>query len=185
MPKGLDLASLKQREQCNLNSVARARADGRRSWLIRGTMKSAGELSGDGASVSNPGSGVVSSPPALAMPASTKSPVVGGGKSRIVRLRDHPLMTRKSGTVGWPPLWKCVGNDRGVVQGEVGMLEDVSMHDSIEDKIFIAMSHMSEKYIAVLVFDDGMFAKQIYSLFVQQIGRSIREIGDLDLSHLL
>ena len=65
------------------------------------------------------------------------------------------------------------------------MLEDVSMHDLIENKIFIAMVHMSERYIAVLCFDEGMFAKQLYSLLVQQIGHSIREIGDLDLSRLV
>ena len=152
-------------------------------------MKSTGELRDAGAlPLSNQGSGIVSPPPALAMPSSptaTKSPVVGGVKSRIIKLRDHPLMTRKTGTVSWPPQWQWVGHERSVVQGELGMLEDVSMHDLIENKIFIAMAHMSERYIAVLGFDDGMFAKQLYSLLVRQIGHSIREIGDLDLSHLI
>ena len=151
-------------------------------------MKLAGELSDAGAvSSNNQGSGVVSPAPALAMPSSstaTKSPVMGV-KGRAMKLRDHPLMTRKSGTVSWPPQWQCVGHDRSVVTGELGMLEDVSMHDLIENKIFMAMAHMSERYIAVLAFDDGMFAKQLYSLLEQQIGRSIREIGDLDLPHLL
>ena len=146
-------------------------------------MKSAGELQ-EALPLSNQGSGVVSPAPALAMPSSptgTKSPA----ESRTMKLRDHPLLTRKTGTVIWPPQWQCVGPDRRVVQGELGMLEDVSMHDLIENKIFMAMAHMSERYITVLGFDDGMFAKQLYSLLVQQIGQSIREIGDLDLPHLL
>ena len=152
-------------------------------------MKSAGDLRAVGVlPLRNQGSGVVSPAPGLARPSSptgTESPVVDGVKSRTMRLRDHPLMTRKTGTVSWPPQWQCVGYDRGVSLGELGVLEDVSMHDLIENKIFIAMVHMSERYIAVLGFDDGMFAKQLYSLLVQQIGHSIREIGDLDLSHLL
>jgi hypothetical protein len=100
-------------------------------------------------------------------------------------LRDHPLMIRKSGFVSWPPHWQAVGLKRGNTPGEVGILEDVSMNDFIPNKIFLAMEHMNERYITVLAFDDEMFTKQIYPLLVQNIGRSIREIGDLDLSHLL
>ena len=152
-------------------------------------MKLAGDLSDAGTVPSNnQGSGVVSPAPALAMPSSptaTKSPVMGGVKGRTMKLRDHPLMTLKSGTVSWPPQWQRVGHDRSVVPGELGMLEDVSMHDLIENKIFMAMAHKSERYIAVLAFDDGMFAKQLYSLLLKQIGHSIREIGDLDMPHLL
>jgi hypothetical protein len=113
-----------------------------------------------------------------------KRPVVGGVKSRTVKLRDHPLMNRKSRTVSWPPQWQCVDHDRGIVQGELGVLEDVSMHDLINSKIFMAMDHLSERYITVLALNDEMFARQLYSLLVQHIGRSICEIGDLDLSHL-
>ena len=47
------------------------------------------------------------------------------------------------------------------------------------------MMHLGERYIAVLAFDDVVFTKQLYSILEQNIGRTIREIGDLDLSHLL
>jgi hypothetical protein len=102
-----------------------------------------------------------------------------------VKLLDHPLMVRKSGIVSWPPEWKAVSDCRQNVQGEVGTLEEVSMHDLIANKIFLAIEYRSERYIAVLAFDDEMFAKQLYPLLADNIGRSIREIGDLDLSHLL
>jgi hypothetical protein len=128
-------------------------------------------------------SGVVSPSPAWAIPISstdTKSPGVAGIKSHTVKLRDHPLMNRSS-AASWPPQWQCVGDDRGVVLGERGVLEDVSMHELVNNKIFIAMDHLSERYIAVLAFDDEMFVRQLYSLLVNHIGRCIHEIGDLDL----
>jgi hypothetical protein len=102
-----------------------------------------------------------------------------------MKLRDHPLMMRKSGMASWPPYWKCAARNGDGVQGELGTLEDVSMNDLIANKIFLAMEHVSERYIAILAFDDAMFAKQLYPLLLENIGRSIKEIGDLDLSHLL
>ena len=102
-----------------------------------------------------------------------------------MKLRDHPLMIRNSGIASWPPQWKPVGLDNGVVQGELGILDDVSMHDLVGNKIFIAMEHLGGRYISVLAFDDATFAKQVYSLLLKNIGRSLREIGGLDLSHLL
>jgi hypothetical protein len=102
-----------------------------------------------------------------------------------MKLRDHPLLIRKSGITSWPPQWQLVGNEKNQVQGELGRLEDVSMNDLIANKIFVAMEHLSDRYIAVLAFDDEMFAQQLYSILMKNIGRSIREIGDLDVSRLL
>jgi hypothetical protein len=139
------------------------------------------ELLGNGSVVDSP------SPAWTGQPSftDTKSPVVDEIKGCTVKLRDHPSMTRKSSVVSWPPQWQCVSHERPVIHGELGVLEDVSMHYLISNKIFIAMDHLSERYITVLAFDDKMFARQLYALLTQQIGRSIREIGDLDLSHLL
>lgn len=102
-----------------------------------------------------------------------------------MKLRDHSLVVRKSGIVSWPPQWQPVNRDKGSIQGEIGILEDVSMHEGIDNKIFVAMEHLGERYIAVLAFDDNQFVKQIYPLLLDNLGRSFKEIGDLDLSHLL
>jgi hypothetical protein len=102
-----------------------------------------------------------------------------------MKLRDHPLMVRKSGIVSWPPQWQPVNLDKGSVQGEIGILDDVSMHEAIENKIFLAIEHLGERYIAVLAFDDNQFAKQIYPRLLENLGQSLKEIGDLDVSHLL
>ena len=47
------------------------------------------------------------------------------------------------------------------------------------------MEHLSERYVTVLAFDDDPFANQLYGLLLENIGRSIKEIGELDLSHML
>ena len=99
-------------------------------------------------------------------------------------LRNHPLMTRKSGCRSWPPSWQPIGKSRGIVQGELAILELVSMHNLIPNKIFLSMQHLAERYTAVLQFDDGVFTKQLYPLLLENIEHSIKEIGDLDLSHL-
>jgi hypothetical protein len=94
-------------------------------------------------------------------------------------------MRCKRGVSSWPPQWQPVGDDNGAVQGEVGILEDVSMHDLIANKIFLAIQYAEARYTAVMAFDDATFTKQLYPVLLQNIGRSITEIGDLDLSHML
>jgi hypothetical protein len=78
-----------------------------------------------------------------------------------------------------------VTREVGDVQGELGTLDDVSMNESIPNKIFLAMEHVGERYITVLLFDDVTFTKQLYPLLLENVGRTIKEIGDLDLSHTL
>jgi hypothetical protein len=96
-----------------------------------------------------------------------------------MQLRDHPAMIRQSGVVNWPPPWRAVGWGKEV-SGELGTLEHVSMNDHIGDKIFIAMKHMSERYIAVLTFDDQKFTRQLYSLLLEHTGQKLLDKGDLD-----
>jgi hypothetical protein len=95
-------------------------------------------------------------------------------------------MMRKSGLPTWPPKWtptRLERDDKPV--GEVGILEDVVMSNLIDDKIFLFMHHQSYRYMGSMGFDDRAFCAQIYTLLKANIGRSIKEIGDLDLSHLL
>jgi hypothetical protein len=94
-------------------------------------------------------------------------------------------MIRKSGIGSWPPQWQAVDRNVRAIEGEVGILEDVSMHDSIANKIFLAVQHRHDRHIAVLAFDDTTFVQQLYRILLKHIGRSVKEIGDLDLSHLL
>jgi hypothetical protein len=47
------------------------------------------------------------------------------------------------------------------------------------------MEYEGRRYMAALGFDDAAFCSQLYIFLQSKIGLSIREIGDLDLSHTL
>ena len=103
-----------------------------------------------------------------------------------MQLRDHPLMTRKSGHPNWPPVWTPMNRDRDDKPlGEVGSLEDVMMSHRINDKVFMFMQHEGLRYMGFMSFDDPPFCAEIYRLLKSNVGLSIKEIGDLDLSYML
>jgi hypothetical protein len=100
-----------------------------------------------------------------------------------VKLRDHPLMTRKSGSKTWPPVWTATHQNRDDKPiGEVGTLEDIMIGDPIDNKIFMFMQHEGLRYMGFMVFDDPPFCYEIYRLLKSNVGCSIKEIGDIDLS---
>ena len=103
----------------------------------------------------------------------------------LAQFRDHPLMTRRSGFANWPPQWRPVGLNVARVKGEVGILEHARMNDLITNKIFLVIEQDRQRHVAVMAFDDGAFANLVYKLLRLNCGRSVKEIGDLDLSHLL
>jgi hypothetical protein len=103
-----------------------------------------------------------------------------------VQLRDHPLMTRKSGLKTWPPLWTATRQDKDDKPiGEVGTLEDIMMSDLVNNKVFMFMQYQGLRYMGFMVFDDPPFCYEIYHLLKSNVGLSIKEIGDLDLSYTL
>jgi hypothetical protein len=102
-----------------------------------------------------------------------------------MKLRDHPLMMRASGFPNWPPKWTTTHLKDDKPIGEVGILEDVMMTDPIKNKVFMWIQWEGVRYVGFLSFDDVSFCSQIYTLLKANIGRSIKEIGDLDLSHTL
>jgi hypothetical protein len=102
-----------------------------------------------------------------------------------VQLRDHPLMSRKGALITWPPLWSATHPDRDDKPiGEVGVLEDVVM-SLMDNKVFIFMQHEGFRYMGFLTFDDSPFCHEIYRLLKSNLGKSIKEIGDIDLSYTL
>jgi len=100
-----------------------------------------------------------------------------------MKLRDHPLLSYK-GARSWPPIWLWGGGNKYVyTTGEVGVLKDV-MYSSIEpyEKCFLTMEHEGRKYIGTLLVGDPVFCREIYALLMEHRGKSIQEIGDVDLS---
>lgn len=104
----------------------------------------------------------------------------------VMKFREHPLMIRKSGMPTWPPVWTTVHrdvNDRP--NGEIGTLESAMMHDLFDRKIFMFIRHDGNRFMGSMHFDDAQFCGQVFIILQFNIGRSIKEIGDLDLTHLL
>jgi len=104
-----------------------------------------------------------------------------------MKLRDHPLMTRRSGMTNWPPLWTSLTRDKSQwPTGEVGILQQAWMHGQLDNCLFLFIEHhQSGFYTGSMSFDEAGFCDQLYRLMKSKLGRSIKEIGDLDLSYTL
>src|SRR5262245_8022020 len=101
-------------------------------------------------------------------------------------LRDHPLITYK-GIRSWPPgwLWRT-GNDTTNPKGEVGILKDVILSTIEPDnRCFLVMEHLDAEYIGALLLSDTVFSREIFGVLIQNRGKKIQEIGDIDLSYTL
>jgi len=97
-----------------------------------------------------------------------------------IKLRDHPLMSYR-GIPNWPPVWTAeFGNRRS---GEVGVLKNVKMTHVFKNKVFLTMICDGSRYMGCLIFDDVGFCRQIFSVLERNLGKRIKEIGDLDLAH--
>jgi hypothetical protein len=90
------------------------------------------------------------------------------------------------GTRSWPPVWTQVTeNGNKTVRGEVGVLRYVHANPAISNKCFLVIEHQDERYVGCMIIDDQPFCLQITVLLRTSTGRTIREIGDLDLSQTL
>lgn len=102
----------------------------------------------------------------------------------MMQLRNHPLMLYR-GRRNWPPAWVWSGvglNERP--RGEVGSLHDIQIF-KVDNRIVLLMAYRDTPYIGCLRFDEATSYRRIGAILKRQIGRSIKEIGDLDLSALL
>jgi hypothetical protein len=95
-------------------------------------------------------------------------------------------MTRKSGLCSWPPLWTTTRHDpTDKPVGEIGILEQALMHELVNNRIFLFIQFESFRYMGSLSFDEPVFCRQICSLLNVNVGHSMKEIGDLDVSYTL
>jgi hypothetical protein len=116
-----------------------------------------------------------------------KSPLI----RESMQLRDCPLISHR-GTRNWPPTWNKTGGGSlagpyETLRGEIGTLEKVLL-SKIEPYntcyLWIEFRHMT--YVGTLVFDDATFCRQLCELLQNHhLGKSIKEIGDLDVGRFL
>ena len=119
----------------------------------------------------------------VAMPFDTRARLLSKGS---VELRSHPLMNYR-GVPNWPPVWTNGNQLRGVkiTKGEIGVLKYVLVHDQMPNRIFLFIDHEGDGYTGCLLFNDPSFCKQLQTILETEIGASIKEIGDLELSYTL
>lgn len=104
----------------------------------------------------------------------------------VLQLRDHRMLKQESGHVVWPPVWLRMGDNKpSPLTGEIGYLAQVLTNPASEKLLFLIITHQASQYMGAMVFDDPIFCGQLSELLKSKIGLSIKEIGDLDLSHLL
>ena len=112
-----------------------------------------------------------------------------------MELRDHPLLTYR-GIRSWPPVWTQIrGDDAARPRGEVGTLKEI--HFSIDppgqasgapggyNRIYLFIEHDAKSYLGCLMMEDRAFCQQLAALLQSQCGRTIVEIGGLDLGATL
>lgn len=97
-----------------------------------------------------------------------------------MKLRDHPLM-RHRGAPNWPPRWIHTRDGVKTLEGEIGVLTYVHSRRGPADKCYLVIEHESDALVGTLFFDDETTCEQICKLLKAYIGRSIKEIGDLEV----
>jgi hypothetical protein len=98
-----------------------------------------------------------------------------------IKLRDHPLI-RHSGGLNWPPVWTQRRiNGFKAQTGEVGALIYVYAARG-SNKCDLVIEYENENYTGTLLFDEAKFCHQVADLLRQHIGKSIKDIGDLEVS---
>ena len=102
-----------------------------------------------------------------------------------MELRAHPLMSHRSQS-NWPPVWtQAIKEGTKTLKGEVGVLKYVHANTKFSNKCFLVIEDSNEKYVGSLIYDDRNFCAHVIGLLQRNIGRPIRDIGDLDLSDSL
>jgi hypothetical protein len=66
----------------------------------------------------------------------------------------------------------------------VGVLTGVTS-DSTHRKCFLYIERENQSYVGALLFEDDMFCWLMCKIISNQLGRKIKDVGDLDLSFTL
>jgi hypothetical protein len=101
-------------------------------------------------------------------------------------LRDHPLMSYR-GIPNWPPIWTQVtdGSTVKTVKGEIGTLASVHYNPKSWSRCYLFINYKGESYVGTLMVENHPFSGQVMALLKLHLGRPIKEIGDIDLAHML
>jgi hypothetical protein len=100
----------------------------------------------------------------------------------IIKLRDHPLISYR-GFRTWPPVWTQAGPGHlKTLFGEIGILRCAASSLEPFSQCTLLIDYEKQTFTGVLLFDNPDFCVQICNLLQANVGRSIEEIADLDVS---
>jgi hypothetical protein len=103
-----------------------------------------------------------------------------------MQLRDHPLMSYR-GICNWPPVWTKGSNEseKKTIKSEIGILKYVHFNRLPANKCYLVIEYQDEHFIGTLIFSDAWFCAQIAEFLRHHVGRTIKEIGDLEIGSIL
>jgi hypothetical protein len=95
-------------------------------------------------------------------------------------------MTRRSGARNWPPHWTTLEQEKSAWPiGEIGTLKRIWVDERMDKCLFLFIEHNGLAYTGMMYFDDRTFCRDIYIILRSKIGWSLKDIGELDLTHTL
>jgi len=98
-----------------------------------------------------------------------------------MELRKHACMSH-GWVLLWPPVWKWVfGENNTHPIGEIGVLESIQRSNVDPNACYLTMSHAGASYVGYLHFDRDGFCQLLCELLPRYYGRSIQEIGAIDI----
>jgi hypothetical protein len=92
---------------------------------------------------------------------------------------------RRHGFLSWPPIWKPVSGEGRILTGEPGILKEARLTVGTLTRIFCIIEHERRLYMGAVLLLDEPFARQVQELLQLHLDQPIKEIGDLDVRHLL
>ena len=69
--------------------------------------------------------------------------------------------------------------------GEIGMFTGTILDEDVPTRLYVKMEFKQERYLGCLLIQDTVFSYQLHRFLQNYIGLTIKEVGDLDLSHTL
>jgi hypothetical protein len=101
-----------------------------------------------------------------------------------VQLRNHPHL-RFGEASSWPPVWTNTTGRGETLRGEIGVLSKAYTSSNTAETCYLAIQHESESYVGALFLDDPALCQKLCSLLQQNVGRTISEIGSLEIAYSL
>lgn len=101
-----------------------------------------------------------------------------------MQLRDHPIFKITADVNWWPPTWVSERDPEKKLRGEVGFLINTELRSHLPTFIFLRIRRDGELFLGAMHVSDLALCRQLHALIQQHKGKTIRQIGDLEVDFL-